>query len=74
MATAQRTYIVTSTQGKRLVVASSQAQAIRHVVAQDYQAESADGLQVAEMMSAGIKLERASVSPENKDLFAGEQA
>lgn len=72
MATVQRTYIVTSKAGQRLVVAASQAQAIRHVVAQDYQAAAADGIQVAELMESGIKLERASISPENKDMFGDE--
>jgi len=73
MATVQRTYIVTSKTGQRLVVAASQAQAIRHVVAQDYQAVAADGMQVAVLMEVGIKLEWASVSPENKDMFGDEQ-
>ena len=73
MATAQRTYIVTSKSGDRFVVATSQSQAIRHVVAQDYKARAADGMEVANLMERGIKLERASSSPETKDMFGEEQ-
>lgn len=73
MATAQRTYIVSSKAGDRLVVATNQSQAIRHVVSQEYKARSADGMEVATLMERGIKLERASSSPETKDMFGEEQ-
>lgn len=69
MATAQRTYLVTGNGAQRIVIASNQAQAIRHVVAQEYKAEVADGLQVAMLTAQGITVEHAKVNPENKELF-----
>ena len=69
MATAQRTYLVTGNGQQRIVIASNQAQAIRHVVAQEYKAEVADGLQVAKLTAAGVLVEQARINPENKELF-----
>lgn len=69
MATAQRTYLVTGNGQQRIVIATNQAQAIRHVVAQEYRAEVADGIKVAELIASGLTVERASASPENKELF-----
>ena len=69
MATAQRTYLVTGNGVQRIVIASNQAQAIRHVVAQDYKAEVADGVQVAAMIAMGTRVEHAKSNPENKELF-----
>lgn len=60
MATVQRTYLVTGNGGQRIVIAPNQAQAIRHVVAQEYKAEVADGLQVARLTVAGVQVEQAS--------------
>ncbi len=73
MATAQRTYLVTGNGTQRIVIASNQAQAIRHVVAQDYKAEVADGLQVAKLTAAGVPVEQANASPETKDMFGPDQ-
>lgn len=69
MATAQRTYLVTGNGQQRIVIASNQAQAIRHVVDQEYKAEVADGLQVAKLTAAGVPVEQARINPENKELF-----
>ena len=69
MAAAQRTYLVTGNGTQRIVIASNQAQAIRHVVAQDYKAEVADGLQVAKLTAQGVTVEQARINPENKELF-----
>lgn len=69
MAAAQRTYLVTGNGTQRIVIASNQAQAIRHVVAQDYKAEVADGLQVARLTAQGVAVEQAKANPENKELF-----
>lgn len=69
MAAAQRTYLVTGNGTQRIVIASNQAQAIRHVVAQDYKAEVADGLQVARLTAQGVTVEQAKANPENKELF-----
>lgn len=73
MAAAQRTYLVTGNGAQRIVIASNQAQAIRHVVAQDYKAEVADGLQVAKLTAQGVTVEQASGSPETKDMFGPDQ-
>lgn len=59
MATAQRTYVVSSDREQRLVIATSQAQAIRHVVSRTYHAAPADGITVAELLEAGVTVERA---------------
>lgn len=72
MATAQRTYLVTGNGTQRIVIASNQAQAIRHVVAQEYKAEVADGLQVATLTAAGVKVEQAKANPENQELFGAD--
>lgn len=72
MATAQRTYLVTGNGQQRIVIATSQAQAIRHVVAQDYKAEVADGLQVAKLTATGVAVEQAKTNPENQELFGAD--
>lgn len=68
MATAQRIYVVTSKDGKSLVKATSQAQAIRHVVANLYTAHTPTPLEVAEMMSQGMELQQAAVAPEQTEM------
>lgn len=73
MATAQRTYLVTGNGQQRIVIASNQAQAIRHVVAQDYKAEVVDGLQVVKLTAQGITVEQANGSPKTKDMFGPDQ-
>lgn len=47
----------------RLVEASSQSQAIRHVVADRFEATAASGKDVAAAMQAGVKLETAGADP-----------
>jgi hypothetical protein len=49
----------------RLVEASSQSQAIRHVVADRFEAAAASGKDVAAAMQAGAMVETAGVDPED---------
>lgn len=63
--TISRIYVVdeksTTTAGqRRLVEASSAAQAIRHCVSNVYTAQAAGPKDVAELMGAGIRIERAT--------------
>jgi hypothetical protein len=62
---AQRIYIVSDndTTGARLVKATSQAQAIRHVAESRYNVEVASAMDVADMMVSGITVENASAKP-----------
>lgn len=60
--TATRTYIVTPVDPSmepRLVEATSQAQALRHVALDTLGVKVAGGMEVARLMSAGAKLEKA---------------
>ena len=75
MATEQRIYKVTSNDKAYLVQAISQAQALRHIAGRMYQVEVAKPIDVATLMNSGIKLEVASVIPEQDQLrFEGDQA
>lgn len=47
---------------QRLVEATSSAQAIKHVAAEQFSVEVATTKVVAELMAAGAKLEKASVN------------
>lgn len=47
----------------RLVEAGSAAQAIRHCVRQQFEAEAATPKDIAALMGAGIKVEKASEDP-----------
>lgn len=69
MALAQRTYLVTGNGQQRIVIASSQAQAIRHVVAKQYTAEVADGVQVAKLTGLGIEVEYAGGQVVDAEIF-----
>lgn len=51
-----------ATGDKRLVEATSQAQAIRHCVSKVYRADAATPKAVAEAMSGGLRIERATDS------------
>lgn len=73
MATAKRTYLVSGVDGQYLVIAANRSQAIHHVVSKKYHAVVADGIMVATLMDSGVKIERASNSPETKDMFGEEQ-
>jgi len=75
MATEQRIYKVTSGERAYLVQAISQAQALRHIAGRMYQVEAARPIDVATLMSNGIKLEVASTIPEQDQLkLEGAQA
>ena len=56
----KRIYLVTDTSNKRLVSASSQAQAIGHVVRAQFKATVATQSQLVELLGAGVKVEHAS--------------
>lgn len=64
MADNNRIYVVQNktTAEKRLVEATSQAQAIRHCVAQVYRADVASPKAVASLMGEGLKVERAELT------------
>lgn len=59
--TGSRIYIVRSTNGasQRLVEATSQAQAVRHCVSQDYEVYVATTKDVAKFMACGVLVETA---------------
>ncbi len=60
MTTATRTYLVKPAEGKaRLVEATNQAQALRHVAKDTFTVTVASGLETAKAMEAGAKLEQA---------------
>ena len=56
---AQRIYVVTNGNGRQLVRASSQAQAIRHIVSTEYSAEVAKPDDIVELMTAGVQVQTA---------------
>ena len=60
-----RIYVVrdTANESKRLVRASTQAQAIRHVVKDRFEVTVADQETLVFMMSGGAKVEDAAVEP-----------
>ena len=60
----QRIYVVTNGGTQHLVQASSQAQAIRHIVGKTFDARIAKTLDVAQLMGNGAVLETASNAPE----------
>lgn len=74
MATAQRIYKVTHQGGAHLVQAISQAQALRHVAGNLFAVEVAKPIDVAQLMSAGAKLEIATTIAEQPALFGEEIA
>lgn len=55
----ERIYMVASNNARRLVMASSPAQALRHVAQAQYEVKPANALEVAELMGAGSRVERA---------------
>ncbi len=55
-----RIYIVKGPEGERLVEAASTSQAIRHVVTPKYTAGVASTKQLAQLMTAGAKVETAT--------------
>lgn len=55
-----RLYIVTTPKGKRLVDAVIKAQALNHVVKDEISVEIANPYQVADLVAAGIKIERVA--------------
>ena len=61
-----RIYIVTDAadNSQHLVEAESQAQAVNAVVAERYKAQAATAIEVADLMSNGIKLVRTKKAPE----------
>ena len=68
MAVDQRIYKVTNGDNTYLVQATSQAQALRHVAGRLYSVEVAKAMDVAHLMSDGIKLETATVIAEQHQL------
>lgn len=74
MATAQRIYKVTHQGGAHLVQAISQGQALRHVTSNLFAVEVAKPIDVAQLMSAGAKLEIAATIAEQTSLFGEEIA
>ena len=64
----QRIYKVTSGEVSHLVQATSQAQAIRHVAGKLYSAEVAKAIDVAQLMSKGVKVEVATVAVDQQVL------
>lgn len=68
MAVDQRIYKVTNGDNTYLVQAASQAQALRHVAGRLYSVEVAKAMDVAHLMSDGIKLETATVIAEQHQL------
>lgn len=60
--TATRTYVVTPVDSSiepRLVEATSQAQALRHVALDTLGVKVAGGIEVARLMESGVQLEKA---------------
>ena len=68
MAVDQRIYKVTNGDTTYLVQATSQAQALRHVAGRLYSVEVAKAMDVAHLMSDGVKLETATVIAEQHQL------
>ena len=68
MAVDQRIYKVTNGDNTYLVQATSQAQALRHVAWRLYSVEVAKAMDVAHLMSDGVKLETATVIAEQHQL------
>jgi ribosome biogenesis SPOUT family RNA methylase Rps3 len=69
MATEQRIYKVTGNGAEHLVQATSQAQALRHVAGKQYAVDVAKAIDVAQLMSKGIKIELASApAPEQLEI------
>lgn len=61
----ERIYTVTGPgESVRLVKATNQAQAIRHVARNTFQVEVASAVQVADLMIAGTKVEQSSIEPQ----------
>lgn len=60
-----RLYVVTdaTSNTKHLIKAATQAQAVRHVAAARLSCSVASGLEVADLMSAGVVPEDAKASP-----------
>lgn len=60
-----RIYVVRNSAGAaRLVQAPNPAQALRHVTKQEFTVRAATAIEVANLMSAGAKLELAGVDPD----------
>lgn len=55
-----RLYIVTTPKGKRLIDAVIKAQALNHVVKDEITVEIATPYKVAELVTAGVKIERVA--------------
>ena len=68
MAVDQRIYKVANGDNTYLVQATSQAQALRHVAGRLYSVEVAKAMDVAHLMSDGVKLETATVIAEQHQL------
>lgn len=58
-----RIYIVTSGNTEKLVKATNQAQALRHVARTTYAVRAATVIEVAEKMGVGAKVEDATAEP-----------
>lgn len=61
---AERIYAVEDGQATRLIRASSQAQALRHVARDTFVVTTVSALETAELMGKGIKLEVAGAETE----------
>ena len=70
---ATRIYRVTSPSGVRLVDASVKANAVAFVAKEEISAEVATGHEIAELVGAGVKVERTTALT-NLDLFEKEPA
>lgn len=70
---ATRIYRVTSPSGTRLVDAAVKANAVAFVASEEISAAVATGHEIAELVSAGVKVERTT-APANLDLFESEPA
>lgn len=72
---AQRIYLVRRIQDDKefLIMANSQAQALRHIAGKDYDIEVASSMQVAQLMTKHVKVEQAVYSSEQSDIFGGEK-
>lgn len=63
----QRIYKITNNNEVYLVQANSQAQALRHIAGKHYTVEVAKAIDVAQLMSKGVKMEVA-LAPEQGQL------
>ena len=68
MAIEQRIYKVINKDKSYLVLATSQAQALRHVASRQYSVEVAKAIDVASMMSKGVQVEVASIVSEQTQI------